>query len=148
VSSSECGQSAKARIHSGQVEGVLTGDSIVESLLGKVASLVGSIQDLVVEDGEVERKTQTDRVRRRQLSLRNLGSGLVCLERLVRRVLSLVANGELGEIAVVVALPERASVQQPQLQHAHLGHASLTSCDRTPWTRHSSQTESGAYPKR
>jgi hypothetical protein len=33
---------------------VLTGNGIVESLLGKVAGLIGSIEDLVIEDGEVQ----------------------------------------------------------------------------------------------
>jgi hypothetical protein len=70
-----------------------------------VASLVGGVENLVVEDGEVERKTKADGVGRRQLSLGNLGSGLVGLEGLVGRVLAAVANGELGEVTVVVTLP-------------------------------------------
>ena len=70
-----------------------------------MASLVGGVQDLVIEDGEVESETQTDRVGRRQLSLGDLGSSLVGLERLVCGVLTLVANGELGEVSVVVTLP-------------------------------------------
>src|SRR5699024_3172369 len=34
-------------------EGVKLGDGIVEGLLGQVASTVGGVEDLVVEDGEV-----------------------------------------------------------------------------------------------
>jgi hypothetical protein len=85
--------------------GLPTGNSIVESLLGQVASLVGGIEDLVVENGEVKGKSEADRVRGRQLGLGNLGGSLVRLERLVGGVLALVANGELGEITVVVTLP-------------------------------------------
>lgn len=70
-----------------------------------MASLVGGIQDLVVENGEVEGKTQADRVSGRELGLSNLSSSLVSLEGLVGRVLAAVANGELGEVTVVVTLP-------------------------------------------
>jgi len=83
----------------------LTGNGIIECLLRKMASLVGSIEDLVVEDREVEGKTQTDGVGGRQLGLGNLGGSLVGLERLVGRILATVADGELSEVTVVVALP-------------------------------------------
>jgi hypothetical protein len=70
-----------------------------------MAGLVGSVQDLVVEDGEVEGKTQADGVCRRELSLGDLSSGLVGIERLVGGVLALVTHGELSEVTVVVTLP-------------------------------------------
>lgn len=70
-----------------------------------MAGLVGGVEDLVVEDGEVEGKTKADGVGGRQLSLGNLGGSLVSLEGLVGRVLAAVANGELGEVTVVVTLP-------------------------------------------
>lgn len=70
-----------------------------------MASLVGGVQNLVVEDGEVQGETQADGVSRRKLGLSDLGGGLVGVERLVGRVLALVANGELGQVAVVVTLP-------------------------------------------
>lgn len=70
-----------------------------------MAGLVGGVQNLVVEDGEVQGETQANGVRRRQLGLSNLGGGLVGVEGLVGRVLALVANGELGQVAVVVTLP-------------------------------------------
>lgn len=57
-------------------EGVELGNSIVEGLLREVASTVGGVQDLVVEDGEVESETQTDRVSWSELSLGNIGSAL------------------------------------------------------------------------
>lgn len=82
-----------------------TSNGIVESLLGKVASLVGSVQDLVVENREIQGKTQTNRVGRRKLALSNISSSLIGLEGFVGRVLALVASGELSEVAVVVALP-------------------------------------------
>jgi hypothetical protein len=78
-----------------------------------VASLVGGVQDLVVEHGEVEGESETDRVGRGKLSLSNLGSSLVGLKGLVGGVLALVANSELGEVAVVVTLPAQL------LDHSH-----------------------------
>ena len=82
-----------------------TGNGIVESLLGEVASLVRGVEDLVVENGEVQGKTKADGVRRRKLGLGNIGGSLVSLEGLVGRVLALVAHSELGEVTVVVTLP-------------------------------------------
>jgi len=40
-----------------------TSNGIVESLLGKVAGLVGRVQDFIVENGEVKGKTKADWVR-------------------------------------------------------------------------------------
>ena len=70
-----------------------------------MACLVRGVQDLVVEDGEVEGKTKADWMGRSQVSLSNLGSVLVSLKGLVGRLLSLVTNGELSEVAVVITLP-------------------------------------------
>lgn len=83
----------------------LTSDSIIESLLGEMAGLVGRVQDLVVENGEVKGKTKADWVCWRKVGLSNFGCVLVSLKRLVGRLLSLVANGELGKVTVVVTLP-------------------------------------------
>lgn len=69
----------------------LTGDSIIKSLFGKVASLVWGIEDFVVENGEVESKTKTDWVRRWEISASNLGSILVRFQRFVGRSFALVA---------------------------------------------------------
>jgi len=55
----------------------LTSNSIIESLLGKVACLVWGVQDLIVENGEVKGKTETDWVSRCKVSLSNLGSVFV-----------------------------------------------------------------------
>jgi hypothetical protein len=70
-----------------------------------VASLVGLVADLVVEDGEVQGEAETDGVGRRKLGLSNLGGSLVSLEGLVGRVLTAVTESELGEVTVVVTLP-------------------------------------------
>ena len=87
------------------VSGLRTSNGIVESLLGEVASLVWRVEDLVVEDGEVQGKTKTDWVGWSKIALGNLGGGLVSLEGLVGGLLALVADGELGEVAVVITLP-------------------------------------------
>jgi hypothetical protein len=82
-----------------------TSDGIVKGLLGKVAGLVGGVQDLIVEDGEVEGKAKADGVGGGQVSLGNLSGVLVGLEGLVGGLLSLVADGKLSEITVVITLP-------------------------------------------
>jgi hypothetical protein len=61
-----------------------------------MACLIGSIEDLIVEDGEIKGQAKSDRVRWSQVSLSNLSGSLVCLKRLIGRGLALVANGELG----------------------------------------------------
>jgi hypothetical protein len=108
-------------------QGVELGNGVVESLLGEVTSSVGRVEDLVaasqclshtvptkhvLEDGEVECETQSDGMRRGELGNGNVGSGLVCLEGLVGRVLSLVASGELGEVSVVVSHPSSQKLVQ------------------------------------
>lgn len=70
-----------------------------------MASLVRGVEDLIVEHGEVQGETQADGVGGGKVGLGNLGGGLVGLEGLVGRVLAAVANGELGQVTVVVTLP-------------------------------------------
>jgi hypothetical protein len=84
---------------------IRTGNRVVECLLGQVAGLVGGVEDLVVEDGEVQGQAEADRVGGGEIGVGNVGGRLVGLERLVGRRLALVTNGELSEVAVVVALP-------------------------------------------
>ena len=133
-------------------ERVELGNSIVESLLGQVASAVGRVQDLVVEDREVQGQTQADGVGGGELGLSNVGGRLwtqsmlalqvnhVVASYLVRLVcggsgnLALLAGSELGEVTVVVTLPAWLSVSccagvEP------LGWVQRTSCGRRPWTR-------------
>ena len=86
------------------ISGLRTSNGIIESLLGKVASLVWRVKDLVVEDGEVQGKAKTDWVGWSKVALGNLGGGLVSLKGLVGGLLALVANGELSEVAVVITL--------------------------------------------
>lgn len=82
-----------------------TSNGIIESKLGKVASLVGRVEDLIVEDGEVKSQAQTDGVGRGEVGLSDLRGALVGLERSISGTLTAVANGKLGQIAVVVTLP-------------------------------------------
>ena len=112
----------------------LTSNGIIESLLGQVAGLVGSVQDLVVENGEVEGQTQADGVSGRQLSLGDLGGGLIRVERLVGRLLAAVTDSELREVSVVIALPGR-TLAKCALPYLVLNPHRHTSCGRRPWTR-------------
>jgi hypothetical protein len=120
-----------------------------------MASTVGRVEDLVVKDGEVQRKTEADGVRRRELSLGNIGSRLcaavsgtviyyiiaasylVCLVCGSCSNLALLSGRELGEVAVVVTLPVMRGMSAtwnfPILRlRESRGH---TSCGRRPWTR-------------
>jgi hypothetical protein len=83
----------------------LTSNGVIKSLLGEMAGLIRRIQDLIVENGEVEGQTQADWVGWCKVSLCNFGGVLVSLEGLVGRLLSLVANGELSKVTVVITLP-------------------------------------------
>ena len=56
---------------------------------------------------EVQGETEADRVRRREVRLRNLGRLLVRDVRGLRGAVAAVSVGKLGEVAVVVTLPER-----------------------------------------
>lgn len=82
-----------------------TGNSIIESKLGEVASLVGGVEDLVVEDREVEGQAETDGVGRSKVRGSNFGSSLVGLEGSISSTLAVVANSELSKVTVVVTLP-------------------------------------------
>ena len=55
----------------------------IADLLGQLAGLVGGIEDLVVEDGEVEGETQSDGVGGLHLPFADLKGVLVCLLRVV-----------------------------------------------------------------
>ena len=94
-----------------------------------MASTVGRIQDLVIEDGEVKGQSETDGVSRGELSLSDVGGALGERYVLVKTDMSnvshgtisgiylvglmgssssnlaLLSRGELGEVAVVVTLP-------------------------------------------
>ena len=82
-----------------------TGDRIIKCLLGKVASLVGGVEDLIVKDREVESQAKANRMCRGEIRCCNLSSSLVCLQRLVGRSFALITKSKLGKIAVVVTLP-------------------------------------------
>ena len=69
--------------------------------------MIRRVEDLVVEDGEVERETKTDWVSRGEISAGNFGGVLVGFEGLVGRDLTLLAHGKLGQVAVVVSFPMR-----------------------------------------
>ena len=72
-----------------------------------MASLVWRVKNLIIEDGKVERQAETDWVSGSKIGYSNLGSILVCLQRLVGRNLALVPERKLGQITVVVTLPEK-----------------------------------------
>ncbi len=71
-----------------------------------MASLVWGVEDLIVKDREVEGETETDGVCGSEIGLGNVRSNFISLQSLIGGSLALIAQGELGEIAVVVALPK------------------------------------------
>ena len=115
-----------------------TSNGVIESKLGQVASLVGRVEDLVVEDGEVQGQTQTDGVGRSQVGLSDLGGGLVGLEGGIGGSLAALTNGELSEVTVVVTLPVYA-VRSRRFRSRWGLERKRTSCGRRPWTRQSGQ---------
>lgn len=82
-----------------------TSNRVIESKLGKMASLVRRVKNLIVENGEVKGQAETDRVSRGEVGLGNLGCALVGGKRRVGSTLTAVTNGELGKVTVVVTLP-------------------------------------------
>lgn len=85
-------------------DGVNVGNSIIERLLGQLAGSLRRVENLVVEHGEVESQTQSDVVGGGQLGGGLVGSKLVCLQRLLGGLLSLIVGGELGQVSVVITL--------------------------------------------
>lgn len=120
-----------------------------------MASLIGGVEDLVVEDREVEGQAQTDGVGRSKVGGSNLSSGLVGLERSIGSTLAVVANGKLSKVTVVVTLPVgvRKGRLEPRITLGGIvlskdclkkSARKLTSCGRRPWTRRSGQRGSSA----
>jgi hypothetical protein len=70
-----------------------------------MASLIGRVEDLIVEHRKVESKAKANWVGRCEIRLGHLGSILVSLERLVGRCATLVPSGKLSKVSMVVALP-------------------------------------------
>lgn len=66
--------------------------------LGQVACALGGVEDLVVEDGEVEREAEADWVGRGQILVGQLGSRLVRVEGVGRTCLAVFRGLELGKI--------------------------------------------------
>ena len=116
-------------------EGIELGNGVVKGSLGKVARLVRRVQNLVVEDGEVQRKAETDGVSGCKVGSGNLGGVLVSLKRLVGRGLALVTECKFGEVAVVVTLP----ASFVSFCFSSCGANTRTSCGRRPWIRRSVQ---------
>lgn len=83
----------------------LTCNSIVKGLLGKMAGLVWGVEDFIVEDREVEGKSKTNGVSGGKVGGCNFSSRFVGLQRLIGRILALVANGELSKVAMIVTFP-------------------------------------------
>ena len=57
-----------------------TSDGVIKSLLGKVACLVGGVENLVVKHREVQGKTETDGVGWGEIGASDFGCSLVCLQ--------------------------------------------------------------------
>jgi hypothetical protein len=72
-----------------------------------------------------------------EIGLSNFGGVLVCLQRLIGRLLSLVANRELSKVTVVVTLP----VEGVSVVMVLFRGEKRTSCGRKPWTPRSWQME-------
>lgn len=85
-------------------EGIQLGDGVVEGGLGQAARPVRAVQDLVVEDGEVERQAEPDGVSGRQLGHGDVTGSLIRHQGVLGGVLAVVARCELGEVSVIITL--------------------------------------------
>ena len=72
---------------------------MVTYLLGQLTGLLGRVEDLVVEDGEVERESEPDGVGRLHLALGDLERLLVRLLRVLQDSRAVVAGGNLGKVS-------------------------------------------------
>lgn len=86
-------------------ESVQLGNGLVEGLLGQATSLLRSVQDFIVEHGEVESEPQPDRVGRREVGVGDLAGLLIGVEGLLRRELTFLSCSKLGQVPVVIPLP-------------------------------------------
>merc|ERR1712151_507065 len=80
------------------------GDSILKRRAGHLASLVGIIQDLVLENGETECQSQADWMSDGEILFGDIMSFLVCRPRALSRLAFCVAVREFSDISVVVGL--------------------------------------------
>lgn len=85
-------------------EGVQLRDRVVEGRLGQATRPVRTVEDLVVEHGEVQGQAEADRVRGRQFSHGDVARGFVRHQRVLGRLLAVVARGELRQVSVVITL--------------------------------------------
>lgn len=79
--------------------------------LGQVACALGGVEDLVEEDGEVEREAEADRVGRGQVQVGQLGSRLVRIEGVGRACLAVFGGLELGKIPIKIVYNKRREKQ-------------------------------------
>lgn len=78
---------------------------IIKRLLRQLTCLLGTVEDLVVEDREVERQSESDGVGGWQLA-GGMGARLVVgLEAVVRRLLLAFSRFKLRQVPVVVSFP-------------------------------------------
>ena len=70
-----------------------------------MASLIGRVEDLIVENGEVKSEAKTNWMSWGKIGASNLSCSLIRLQRLVGRDLALVALCEFGEVAMIITLP-------------------------------------------
>ena len=59
-------------------------NGIIESLLGKMACAIWGVEDLIVEDGEVEGKAETDWVGWGELGLGDIGGILLVVRKSIK----------------------------------------------------------------
>lgn len=79
-------------------------DGIIESRLGQVAGFFWVIEALVVEDGEVQSQSQSDRVGGLKLAVSNIRGSRVGLESSLGNLFVQVVDGVLRNVSVVISL--------------------------------------------
>ena len=69
---------------------------------------VGAVENFIVEDREIEGKTEAYRVCRWKLSDSHIRGSLVGLKRLVCAVFALIASGKFGQVTVIITHPRKS----------------------------------------
>jgi len=97
-------------------------NGIIEGLLGKVAGTIRRVENFVVKYGKVECKTETNGVSWSKFRLGNVGGSFVGIVCLGGSILSLVANGKLCKVTVVISLPLETLASKQRDVHLVVKH--------------------------
>ena len=92
-------------------------DRVVEGALCQLTGAVGWVEDLVVEDREVECKSESNRVSWSKIGQGHITGCLVGHQTALGNWFALIASCKLGQISVIIALPVWSEDNSAYLQN-------------------------------